>query len=138
MNFTIGGPGATKAADKTKKTTQKQGSGGTAFASLLEQATQAGDVSPTTTLAGVSTPFTPVDDGEERPKNTREQAKQLMKTLQQLAEDAFAQQPTQALADLQKTLSTTLPDRASLTAEQTQVLDELETRAAVEAEKLKP
>lgn len=136
MNFPITGPGGVKQTDKNKSTSKKAGTGGAAFASLLQQASEAGDVTAATSPLAVTAPYTPMGDDDAPPQNPQEQARQLLKTLQQLAEDAFANQPTQALHNLQKNINAIVPHRDTLTPAQQQALSELETRAAVEAEKL--
>jgi hypothetical protein len=136
MNFVIVGPGATKAADKTKKTAAKTAAGGAVFASLLDGANAAAEAPLPTTAGQLAAPYVPLDNDDPPPRNTKEQAHQLLKTLQQLAEDAMAGEPAHALQNLQRTLNANLPDRANLNAAQTQVLNELETRAAVEEAKL--
>lgn len=131
------GPGGIKAADKKKATARAGAAGGPSFASLLEEAAGVSDVAEATAALPAS-PYAPIPTGDdERPPSSKKQAGRLLDALQDLAEDALSGQPTAALSKLQSYLSTSALDKDSLTEAQKQALDEVETRAAVEAEKLK-
>lgn len=130
------GPGGVKATDKKKAATRAGATGGPSFASLLEEAAGASNTPETTSLP--TTAYTPLPSGDdEQPPSSKKQATRLLDALQNLAEDALSGQPTAALGKLQSYLATTALDKDQLTDAQKQALDEVETRAAVEAEKLK-
>ena len=135
MIFKVGGPTGPKAADRKKATGKTERSGPT-FASLLDQAS---GTTETAAAAPLTSAYTPLPDSTEgEPHSGRDKAATLLGTLQELAEDALAGQPTAALNKLQTYLATEALDRDALTEPQKQALDEVATRAAVEAEKLKP
>ncbi|RYG58871.1 MAG: hypothetical protein EON60_12095, partial [Alphaproteobacteria bacterium] len=72
---------------------------------------------------------------EDLPRDAQGQARELLKTLKGLAEDALSGSPTAAVSRLEQLAGSF--DENALSAEQKKVLDEVRTRAAVEVAKLK-
>ena len=136
MVFDIKGLGGVKGADKTKAKSKTSSVGGTSFADMLDEA-QAADATETgAAVSGgmaVAGGFAPVED--DLPRDARGQARELLKTLKGLADDALAGSPTAAVGRLEELAGSF--DEASLSADQKKVLDEVRTRAAVEVAKLK-
>lgn len=138
MAFDIKGLGGIKGADKTKAKSKTGSVGGPSFADMLEDAQQTGGTAAEQSVAGLAPyagGYVPGFEEEELPKDARGQANELLKTLKGLAEDALSGAPTQALGRLEA--MTSAVDESSLTPEQKKALDEVRTRAAVEAAKLK-
>ena len=135
----IKGLGGVKLADKTKAKARTGAAGGPSFASLLEEAQAAEDASALESAAPLSLPagYVPLEeeDPDAAPRNPKQQAQELLKTLQTLAEDALSGSPTATLNRLEQL--TAQIDESGLTQLQKDALDEARTRAAVEAAKLK-
>lgn len=136
MVFDIKGLGGVKGADKAKAKAKSGGVGGPSFADLLDEAqgTEAADTAaPVVGGLGLPAGFIPIE--EDLPRDAKGQARELLKTLQGLAEDALSGSPTAAVGRLEALAADV--DETALTAEQKRVLDEVRTRAAVEVAKLK-
>lgn len=131
----IKGLGGIKAADKTKAKARAGAAGGTSFADLLEeaQAVSGAEAATPTASSDLAAGFLPLED--DLPQNPRQQAQELLKTLQALAEDALSGSPTHTVNRLEQLANSV--DESTLTAQQKDALDEARTRAAVEAAKLK-
>ena len=138
VDIKVGGPGAVKGPDK-KKPAQRTGAAGSAsFASMLDAAGEQGDVSPATPAGLPSASLPLVDDnGELPPRSGKQQAKDLMQGLSELADDVLAGNATGAARKLEAYLNADVADKADLSDEARAVLDELSTRAAVAAAKVK-
>lgn len=134
MDFKIGGPSGPKATDKKKPATRAGQTGGTSFASMLEQAANADAPAAAPSGMGILPTVVPGFDEPVQP-DARERGKQLLEQLEELTQDVLAGQPSAALTKLKATLATQ-PANAPLTPEQQQALDDLATRAAVEVAKL--
>ncbi len=132
----IKGLGGIKGADKTKAKSKTGSVSGSSFADMLEEA-QAADASeamaPVAGNLPVTGGFVPLE--EDLPKDAQGQARELLKTLKGLAEDALSGSPTAAVDRLEQLAGSF--DENALSAEQKKVLDEVRTRAAVEVAKLK-
>lgn len=137
MAFDIKGLGGVKGADKTKAKAKVAGTGGPSFADILEEAQASEQNEPNAGLnsgmGGSSTPYVPFE--EDVPKDAQGQAREMLKTLRSLAEDALSGSPTATVGRLEALAANV--DESTLTAEQKQALDEVRTRAAVEVAKLK-
>ncbi len=140
MIFDIKGLGGVKGADKTKAKSKTGAAGGPSFADMLDEAQAAGGAtgmeSPVAGVMGglgVAAGFVPIED--ELPKDAQGQAREMLKTLKSLAEDALSGSPTATVSRLEALARDV--DESALTAEQRKVLDEVKTRAAVEIAKLK-
>lgn len=136
MVFDIKGLGGVKGADKAKAKSRTGSVGGPSFADLLDEAQAAGSASeaaPVSSGMTVAGGFVPVE--EDLPKDAQGQARELLKTLKGLAEDALSGSPTAAVGRLEQLAGSF--DENALSAEQKKVLDEVRTRAAVEVAKLK-
>ncbi|MFZ2587706.1 MAG: flagellar assembly protein FliX [Alphaproteobacteria bacterium] len=137
VDIKVGGPAAAQGPDKKKAVTRPHG--GTAFASLLDAASETDDAAPASS-SGFANAYVPLDGLESdtpHPRNARDQAKDLLDTLQNLAEDILAGQPSSAAAKLEAALGVDVTDMANLSAQAKQVMDEISTRAAVAAAKMK-
>lgn len=130
VDIKVGGPAAAQGPDKKKAVSRP--AGGPSFASLLEDTAASGEVTPSAVVPGLPTGYVPVgEDDTPQPRNSRQQAADLLDNLQQLAEDVLAGQPTAAARKLEAYLQADVTDRANLSAEAQQALDELSTRVAV-------
>jgi enamine deaminase RidA (YjgF/YER057c/UK114 family) len=136
MVFDIKGLGGIKGADKTKAKAKVSATGGPSFSEFLDEAQSAetpAEQAPLSGGLGVAGGFVPLED--ELPKDARGQAREMLKTLQSLAEDALSGSPTSAVGKLEALAASV--DETNLTEEQKRALDEVRTRAAVEVAKLK-
>lgn len=138
--FRIDGLGGVKETDKTKAKAKTGSSTGPSFASFLEEAQSAdapADPAPIAGAGGLASGYIPLENEEDAPKDSRGQARALLQTLRDLANDALGGSPTSALPKLEALAKAEGVDESTLTATQKTALDEARTRAAVEAEKLK-
>lgn len=134
MIFSVNGPKGPAATDKAKAKTRATSTGGANFADYLEAASHTDESAAAAPAAGVGLGgFIPVE--EDLPRDAQGQARELLKTLKALAEDAFAGSSTAAVGRLEQLAGNV--DESGLNAAQKQALDEVRTRAAVEVEKLK-
>ncbi len=136
MVFDIKGLGGVKSADKTKAKAKTGSVGGPRFADFLDEAQAADGAAEAAPVSGgmaVAGGFVAVE--EDLPKDAQGQARELLKTLKGLAEDALGGSPTAAVGRLEQLAGSF--DENSLSPEQKKVLDEVRTRAAVEVAKLK-
>lgn len=131
----IKGLGGIKAADKTKAKARAGAAGGVSFADLLDeaQAVSGAEATSPTASSDLAAGYLPIED--DLPQNPRQQAQELLKTLQALAEDALSGSPTHTVNRLEQLANSV--DESTLTVQQKDALDEARTRAAVEAAKLK-
>lgn len=139
MIFDIKGLGGVKASDKSKAKSKISNVDGALFADLLENA-QATQQTPNehgvVSDLGLPSGFIPVED--HLPRDAKGQAREMLKTLQSIAQDALSGAPVEATQRLQQLSeqSDAVPMQ-DLNDDQKRVLDELRTRAAVETAKLK-
>ena len=140
MIFDIKSLGGLKGADKTKAKGKTTSVGGPSFADMLDEAQEAdgatGMESPVAGVIGglgVQGGFAAIED--ELPKDAKGQAREMLKTLKSLAEDALSGSPTATVGRLEALAAEF--DESTLTAEQKKALDEVRTRAAVEVAKLR-
>lgn len=139
MIFDIKGLGGAKGVDKAKAKAKTSGVGGPSFADMLDEAQEAeatGMESPVAgVIGGLAVPggFTAIE--EELPKDAQGQAREMLKTLRSLAEDALSGSPTSTVSRLEALAAEF--DESTLTPEQKKALDEVRTRAAVEVAKLR-
>ena len=140
MIFDIKSLGGLKATDKSKAKSKTSSVGGPSFADMLDEAQGAGEAtgmeSPVAgVMGGLGVPgaFTAIE--EDLPKDAQGQAREMLKTLRSLAEDALSGSPTNTVTRLEALAAEF--DESNLTAEQKKALDEVRTRAAVEVAKLK-
>lgn len=138
MVYHINGPKGPAAAEKAKAKARTGAAGGPSFADALAEAQQAAaGEAPTTATplsAGLTLPgFLPLE--EDLPQDTRGQTAQLLKQLRELADAALGGATKPNLAQLQQLASATATDEAALTPQQRKAVDEVRTRAAVEAAK---
>lgn len=133
MIFGVNGPKGPAAADKAKAK-KTGGAGGPSFASMLEEASHSDTAGETFSVGSVGVgAYVPLED--EMPRDAQGQARALLKTLKDLAEDAYAGEPTAAVGKLEALARDV--DESGLNAQQKAALDEVRTRAAVEVAKLK-
>ena len=129
----INGPGGIKGTDKAKA---KRKADGPSFDSFLHEAEAATEAAPNEAVAsemGLAGGYIPL---EEYPQNPREQARELLKTLRELAGEALGgENPAQTVEKLSQMAEDM--DTSQLTEEQKRALEEVKTRAAVEVAKLK-
>lgn len=135
MIIPVNGPKGPAAADKAKAKTRTGATGGPRFADFLDAASQAdaAEVAAPAASTAVVGGFLPLE--EDIPQDGRGQARELLKTLRSLAEDALSGSPTAAVTRLEQLAGSV--DESSLNAAQKQVLDEVRTRAAVEVAKMR-
>lgn|GEM_PF-7006073 len=128
----INGPGGIKGPDKSKA---KRKTDGPSFESFLEEAEGAGapEQAAAPMQMGLPGGYIPL---EEYPQNPREQARELLKTLRELAGEALGGENTAQSVEKLAAMAGEV-DESTLTEEQKKVLDEVKTRAAVEVAKLK-
>lgn len=138
MIFNIKGLGSAKGVDKTKAKTSTGATGGPSFAQMLEGAQHSEEVATDAPVeaytSGFAGNYVPVDD-EDFPKDAKGQAREMLKTLQNLAHDALSGSPTATVNRLEALAAEF--DESNLSDEQKKALDEIRTRAAVEVAKLK-
>ena len=138
VDIKVGGPAAVAGAGSKKPAKRAGQTGGPSFASMLEEPAEA---APASAAAPLPQGYVPVEgeDGaaDHPPRKGKQQAQDLINGLTELAEDVLSGQPTAAAAKLEAYLKTEVADRADLSPEAQQALDELSTRAAVAAEKAK-
>lgn len=130
--FATKGPSA---ADKAKKTTRSGAVGSSSFETLLAEAqgaTAAGDVAQAGFAGGLSVGFLPVE--ADAPRTQREQAEQVMQRLGEVAKLGLAGDMPDA-ASLKTIAELDLP-LADLSPQQAEGIADVQTRAAVEVEKL--
>lgn len=136
VDIKVGGPATAQGPDKKKDV--KRPTGGPSFAHLLDDTSAASEASPTL-RASFPQAYVPLEDATEddltHPRGAKRQARDLMDSLQTLAEDVLAGEPSQAAARLEAALQAEVTDLATLSPEAKQVFDELSTRAAVAAAK---
>lgn len=138
MIFKIDGSGGTKATDKAKAKSKASTTGGPSFASLLEEAQQAAETDSAPVAGGgigVAGGFVPLE--EDLPRDAQGQARELLKTLKELAGDALSGSPTATTGKLEALANAAAENESGLTDAQKRALDDVRTRAAVEAAKLK-
>lgn len=138
MAFDIKGFGGIKGADKTKAKSKTSGVDGPSFAEFLENAQDAETTEDNAGLnggmgGGLAGGYVPFE--EEVPKDAQGQAREMLKTLRSLAEDALSGSPTATVGRLEALAANV--DETNLTEAQKKALDEVRTRAAVEVAKLK-
>lgn len=138
MVYHINGPKGPTATDKAKAKGRTGTVGGSSFADALAEAQQAGaGEAPSTAAplsAGLTLPgFLPLED--DVPQDTKGQTAQLLKQLRDLADAALGGATKPNLAQLQQLANATATDEATLTPQQRKAVDEVRTRAAVEAAK---
>lgn len=138
VDIKVGGPGALKGPDKKKPAQRTGAAGGPSFASLLDAAGEAEETSAPL-QAGLTGTLAPLvgDDEQLPPRSGKQQAKDLMAGLSELADDVLAGNPTGAAKKLEAYLSAEVADKATLSDEAKALLDEISTRAAVAAAKVK-
>ncbi|RYG60965.1 MAG: hypothetical protein EON60_05310, partial [Alphaproteobacteria bacterium] len=91
----IKGLGGVKGTDKTKAKAKTSGVGGPSFADMLDDAQAADGAANTESMAGnlpLAGGFVPLE--EDLPRDAQGQARELLKTLKGLAEDALSGSPT--------------------------------------------
>lgn len=136
VDIKVGGPAAAKGPDKKKQVSRP--AGGPSFASLLDETTATAETAAAGAVPSLPSGYVPVgEDDTPQPRNSKQQAHDLMDNLQQLAEDVLAGQPTAAARKLEAYLQADVTDMESLSAEARQALDELSTRVAVAVAKTK-
>lgn len=124
------GPAAT---DKTKGKA-KVGDGGAKFAELLEAAQAQETPSPAPAFGlGVQVPVFGLE--EEMPRDAKGQARELLKTLKDVADAALGGESVQRVERLAALAAEV--DESMLNGAQKEALAEVRTRAAVEVAKLK-
>lgn len=140
VDIKVGGPGAVKGPEKKKPTTQTGATGGASFASMLDAAGETTETPSTISSGGLPSALAPLVDenGDLPPRNGKQQAKDLMDGLTELADDVLAGNATSAAKKLEAYLNAEVSDKTQLSPEAKAVLDELSTRAAVAAAKMKP
>jgi hypothetical protein len=138
VDIKIGGPGAVSGPDKKKPATRTGTAGGPSFASMLDAAGESAEAAPAA-QAGLPSALPPLVDEDEDlpPRSGKQQAKDLMAGLSELADDVLAGNATGAAKKLEAYVKAEVADKASLSDEAKAVLDELATRAAVAAAKVK-
>lgn len=138
VDIKVGGPGAVKGPEKKKAATRTGTAGGPSFASMLDAAGETSEATPTTS-AGLPSALAPLVDenGDLPPRSGKQQAKDLMDGLSELADDVLAGNASSAAKKLEAYLNAEVSDKAQLSEEARAVLDELSTRAAVAAAKMK-
>jgi enamine deaminase RidA (YjgF/YER057c/UK114 family) len=130
----INAPKGPAAVDKAKAKPRAGGVSGANFADYLEAAQAGDEAAPVAVAGGVGVGgFIPVE--EDLPRDAQGQARELLKTLRALAEDALAGSPTAAVGRLEKLAGEM--DSSGMNEAQRAALDEVRTRAAVEVEKLR-
>lgn len=136
MIVKLDGLGALKAADKAKAKPRAGGVGGPNFADLLDEAQAADEAAPAVIGGGIGVAggFVPLEE-DDVPRDAQGQARELLKTLRDLAGEALGNEPAAAVHRLAKLAADV--DESTLNAAQKQALDEVRTRAAVEVAKLK-
>ena len=135
MAVTIFGTKGPSAADKAKKTSRSGAVGSSSFETLLAEAqgaSPAGDVARAGLAGGLSVGFLPIEP--DAPRTQREQAEQMMNRLNDvvgagLGGDLPDASSLKALADMDLPL-------ADLSPQQAEGIADVQTRAAVEVEKL--
>lgn len=134
MIIGVNGPKGPGAVDKAKAKARTGAAGGANFADYLEAAQGADEAAPVVGTGGVGVGgFIPVE--EDLPRDAQGQARELLKSLKALAEDALEGSPTAAVGRLEQLAGSV--DERGLSSAQKQVLDEVRTRAAVEVAKLR-
>lgn len=138
VDIKVGGPGAVKGPEKKKPAQRSGAAGGPSFASMLDAAGESsGAQAPAQAgLPSVMPQFVEGDD-DLPPRSGQQQAKDLMDGLSELADDVLAGNATGAAKKLEAYLNAEVTDKANLSDEAKAVLDELSTRAAVAAAKVK-
>lgn len=138
VDIKVGGPGAVKGPEKKKPAARTGAAGGPSFASMLDAAGETEETS-STAQAGLPSALPPLveDNGELPPRSGKQQAQDLMAGLSELADDVLAGNATGAAKKLEAYLNADVSDKAQLSDEVKAVLDELSTRAAVAAAKVK-
>jgi hypothetical protein len=136
VDIKIGGPAGVGGPDRKKPAAKTGSASGPTFASLLEETAETAE---TAAAAPLPQGYIPVEaeEGQPRPRKGRQQAQDLISGLTELAEDVLSGQAGNAAARLEAYLKNEVADRADLSPEAQQALDELSTRAAVAAEKAK-
>lgn len=136
MIFKIDGTGGLKGVDKTKAKKPAGSVGGPSFADLLDEAqgVDAAEQAPVMGGPALAGGYVPIE--EELPRDAKGQARELMKTLKDLAGSALGGESPAAAVQRLDALAAGV-DESLLTPEQKRVLDEVKTRAAVEVAKLK-
>lgn len=138
VDIKVGGPGAVKGPDKKKPAARTGAAGGPSFASLLDAAGESAEPSSSgqASLPGAVPPL--VDDNADLPpRSGKQQAQDLMDGLNELAGDVLSGNATGAAKKLEAYLNAEVTDKADLSDEAKAALDELSTRAAVAAAKVK-
>lgn len=139
VDIKVTGPAAAQGTDKKKAASRP--TGGPAFASLLDDAADVSAPAPAAAAGFIGSyiPLTNDDDdnGQPKPRKAKQQAHDLLENLQTLAEDVLAGQASGAATKLEAYLHAEVTDKADLSPAVQQALDELSTRAAVAAAKVK-
>ncbi|NBV54137.1 MAG: hypothetical protein EBR79_00255 [Proteobacteria bacterium] len=133
MVLNIQGLKGPQAADKAKGKA-KVGEGGAKFAELLEAAQTGETPAPAPTFGlGVQVPVFGLAD--EVPRDAKGQARELLKTLREVADAALGGENMQRVQRLEALANEV--DESTLSSTQKEALAEVRTRAAVEVAKLK-
>ncbi len=139
VDIKVGGP-AVAATERTKNAKRTGPTGGPSFASLLTDA-HAPETTPTSGITGLPSGYIPLTndkDDQPHPRNTKERTQGLIENLQQLAEDVMAGgNPADSAQKLEAYLATSTDDEAALSPAAREAIQELSTRAAVAAAKIK-
>jgi transcriptional regulator NrdR family protein len=137
MNIKVNNSSSVKKAGKTSKS-QASSAEGLGFASALEQAQSANQVETKAAVSSVDAvnPFL-VDTSDQTPAQSKQRGYYILDLLEELEKDILSGKETKVTERLEKALQNPAVDKDSLPAVVRELMDEIDSRAAIELEKLK-
>jgi|TARA_Y100001960_G_C14598153_1_gene789279 hypothetical protein len=137
MNIKVNNSSSVKKAGKTGKT-QASSAEGLGFASALEQAQSTSQVETKAAVSNVDAVGAFVfDTAEQVPTQSKQRGYYILDLLEELEKDILTGKETQVTEKLQKALDNPAVDKDALPAVVRELMDEIDSRAAIELEKLK-
>lgn len=138
MNFKINNTTSAKKADKSKKTAKASAAEGSSFASALQNASQSESVDGTSSVSSVASVESFVyDQSSQVPLEAKSRGYYILDLLEELEKDILSGNETKVISKLEEALNTQAIDKDSLPPTVQELLDQIESRALIELEKVK-
>lgn len=137
MNIKVNNTSSVKKSSKTSKSSASQAEG-LGFASALSSAQHANSAEQAMPTSGVESISSFVlDTADQVPTQAKQRGYYILDILEELEQDILEGKETKVMPKLEKALAVESVDKESLPQVVRELMDEIDSRAAIELEKLK-